>query len=80
MSHAPGAIFGWPCVRRKSVSISAKTPMPGWNNLLPFLQPHRQRETTPDPVHLQMLLAGMRDRGASHAIVELSLAALIRDR
>lgn len=36
-------------------------------------------ETTPDPLHLQKVLAGVKDRGATHAVVELSLQSLIRD-
>uniref|UniRef100_A0A1D1ZZJ8 Mur ligase central domain-containing protein n=1 Tax=Auxenochlorella protothecoides TaxID=3075 RepID=A0A1D1ZZJ8_AUXPR len=48
-------------------------------HILPYEGKYGCPETTPDPLHLQKVLAGVKDRGATHAVVELSLQSLIRD-
>lgn len=57
----------------------------GRDSTMPFhIAPYRGRygtpAGTPDPMHLHKVLGGICDRGATHAIVELSLSSLARDR
>ena len=73
---ADGALWEPPTGAAAAALAAGTSPF----HLAPYRGRYGSPEGTPDPMHLHKALAGACDRGATHAVVELSFAALARDR